>query len=174
MAYYRKTRFFRRRYHQKRRPWIFRRRTRNPFQRKYWRRKRKRRTNYKVKKFRFSKKKKTILLKQFQPYTTQRCKVLGYKCLFQGGPDRTNNNYIQYVYSTIPEKQPGGGGWSLLVFSLDSLYEDYKHLENVWTVSNAALPLIRYRGCQFKFYQTEETDYVVTYDNKMVLSTRNL
>lgn len=90
---------------------------------------------------------------------------MGYKCLFQGGPDRTNNNYIQYVYSTIPEKQPGGGGWSLLVFSLDSLYEDYKHLENVWTRSNAALPLIRYRGCQFKFYQTEETDYVVTYDN---------
>lgn len=165
MAYYRKTRYPRRRYYTKRRSWIPRWRARNTFQRKYWRRKRKRRTKYKVKKFKFYKKKKPIVLKQFQPYTVQRCKVLGYKCLFKGGPDRTNNNYIQYVYSTIPEKQPGGGGWSLLVFSLDSLYEDYKHLENVWTRSNAGLPLIRYRGCQFKFYQTEETDYVVTYDN---------
>nr|UHS18275.1 MAG: hypothetical protein [Betatorquevirus sp.] len=165
MAYNRKTTYRRRRWRTKRRPWFSRWRTRNPFQRKQWRRKKYRRRNYKVKKYKLPKKKKAIIVKQFQPYTVKRCKIKGYKCLFQGGPDRTNNNYIQYVYSFIPEKQPGGGGWSLLVFSLDSLFEDYKHLENVWTVSNAGLPLIRYRGCQFKFYQSKETDYVVTYDN---------
>lgn len=44
------------------------------------------------------------------------------------------------------------------------MYEDFQHLENVWTVSNIGLPLVRYLGCQFKFYQSEETDYVVIFD----------
>lgn len=164
MAYYRQTRWRRRRNYQKRRPRLFRWRIRNPFQRKRWRRKATRRRKYKVKKYRL-KKKKAIVLKQFQPYTIQRCKVIGFKCLFQGGPDRANNNYFQYVYSYIPENQPGGGGWGLCVFSLDSLFEDYSHLENIWTKSNAGLPLIRYKGCKFTFYQSEDTDYIVTYDN---------
>lgn len=165
MAYYRQTRYRRRNFYRKRRPWLFRRRIRNAFQRKRWRFKRRNRRKYKVKNYRTFKKRKTITVKQFQPYTVKRCKVVGYKCLFQGGPDRTSNNYFQYVYSYIPEKQPGGGGWGLCVFTLDSLYEDYTHLENIWTTSNAALPLIRYKGCKFTFYQTEETDYIVTYDN---------
>lgn len=161
--YYRRRRT--RTWRRKRQPWFYRRRIRNAFQRRRWTTKRNRRTKYKVKRHRLRKKNKSIILRQFQPYTIRKCKVKGYKCLFQGGPDRTNNNYIQYVYSFIPAKQPGGGGWSLLVFSLDSLYEDYNHLENVWSNSNAGLPLIRYLGCKFQFYQTEETDYVVNYDN---------
>lgn len=165
MAYYRQTRYRRRKFYRKRRPWISRWRVRNPFQRKQWRNKRRNRRKYKVKNFRRLKKRKAIILKQFQPYTVKKCKIIGEKCLFQGSPDRASNNYFQYVYSFIPEKQPGGGGWGLCVFSLDSLWEDYQHLENIWTTSNAGLPLIRYRGCKFTFYQSEETDYIVQYDN---------
>lgn len=68
------------------------------------------------------------------------------------------------MYSNVPINQPGGGGWGLLVFSLGSLYEDYDHLHNIWTKSNAGLPLVRYTGSTFYFYQTYDTDYIVTYD----------
>lgn len=68
-------------------------------------------------------------MRQFQPYTINKCKCIELKCLFQGSPLRSNNNFIQYIYSFIPEKQPGGGGWSIQVLSLDSIYEDYQHLQ---------------------------------------------
>lgn len=51
-----------------------------------------------------------------------------------------------------------------MVFSLGSLYEDYDHLQNIWTSSNAALPLVRYTGCTIKLFQSEETDYAFIYD----------
>ena len=51
-----------------------------------------------------------------------------------------------------------------MTFSLDSLYEDFQKLENIWTTSNSGLPLVRYTGCTFKFYQTENVDYFVIYD----------
>lgn len=75
------------------------------------------------------------------------------------------NNFVQYVYSIIPEKQPGGGGWSIQVLSLDSIFEDYEHLQCIWTKGNAGLPLVRYMGCKFTLYQSKETDYVFSYDN---------
>lgn len=155
---------YRRRYYRWNR-WSKRRRARKPFRRRWYIRRRTRKPKYKVKKFKFSKKKSKIIVKQFQPKRIRKCKITGYKCLFQGNINRSNNNFIQYIYSYYNEDDPGGGGWSLLVFSLDSLYEDYNHLENIWTESNAGLPLVRYLGCSFKLYQSEETDYVFMYDN---------
>nr|UGV39440.1 MAG: ORF1 [TTV-like mini virus] len=149
-------------YRKRRRPWLYRRRTRKTFRRK-WRRPIYRR-RYKVKRRRFYRKKKKIVLSQFQPTTINKCKIIGYKCLLQGSPLNSSKNYIQYVYSMVPPHWPGGGGWSLIIFSLASLYEDYLHLQNIWTRSNAALPLVRYRGCRIKFFQSEDTDYIVTYD----------
>lgn len=64
----------------------------------------------------------------------------------------------------IPEFWPGGGGWSLLVFSLESLFEDFQRLQNIWTNSNAGLPLVKYLGASLKFYQEKNTDYLVVYD----------
>lgn len=68
------------------------------------------------------------------------------------------------MYSFTPENNPGGGGWTIMVFSLGSLYEDYDHLKNIWTKSNVALPLVRYTGCTLKFFQSDVTDYIVIYD----------
>ena len=162
MPPYRKRPYYFNYYHRRRR-WRFpRRRTRKAFRRRSYRRKRHRRYR-KVKRKRFFKKLK-VTVRQFQPSSIKKCKIVGTKCLIQGSPLRAHNNYIQYVYSTVPPHFPGGGGWSLIVFKLESLYEDFQHLENVWTVSNIGLPLVRYLGCQFKFYQSEETDYVVIFD----------
>nr|UGV38467.1 MAG: ORF1 [TTV-like mini virus] len=101
---------------------------------------------------------------QWQPETINKCKIKGQKCLFEGGNERLSNNFYEYFGSLVPDKQQGGGGWSLMVFSLDSLYEDFNLLQNFWTKSNAGLPLVTYQGCTLKFYQSQYTDYVAKVD----------
>lgn len=101
----------------------------------------------------------------FQPKNIVKCKITGYKCLFQGSPNRKQHNWIQYIYSYSKPETMSGGGWSLLVFSLDSMFEDYNHLQCIWTKGNAGLPLVRYTGCKLKFYQSKFDDYITVYDN---------
>lgn len=84
--------------------------------------------------------------------------------MFEGNKERLSRNYIQTIYAIAPKHWPSGGGWSLLVFSLTSLHEDWEHLQNIWTRSNVGMPLVKYRGVQFKFYQSHFTDYIVWYD----------
>lgn len=141
----------------------FRWRIRRPFQRRKYRRQRYRRYN-KVKRRRKYRKATKITLKQFNPTHINKCKIIGYKCLFQGSTKNLSKNYIQYIYSTVPENWPGGGGWSVLIFTLTSLFEDYEHLENIWTRTNLGLPLVQYKGCTLKLYQSYDTDYVAIYD----------
>nr|UGV33903.1 MAG: ORF1 [TTV-like mini virus]UGV34492.1 MAG: ORF1 [TTV-like mini virus] len=151
-------------FYKRRRRWRFPRRgARKTFRRRQYRRKRHRRYR-KVKKRRFLKKKLKITVQQFQPTSIRKCKIIGNRCLFQCSPLRMSNNYIQYANSTIPDNVPGGGGWSLQVFSLENLFDDFEKLKNIWTNSNAGLPLVRFLGSSFKFYQTDETDYIVAYD----------
>nr|UGV34575.1 MAG: ORF1 [TTV-like mini virus] len=161
MPPYWKRRYTRR--YRRRRPWFSRRRARQTFRRKYTRRWTYRR-RHKVKRKRFFKKRLKVTVRQFNPKSIRKCKIIGSKCLVQGSPLRMQHNYIQYAESHVPKFYPGGGGWSLMVFSLDSLYEDFNKLQNIWTTSNAGLPLVRYQGCSFKFYQTEDVDYLVIYD----------
>nr|UGV38622.1 MAG: ORF1 [TTV-like mini virus] len=163
MPPYWRARYYRQRQRRRRPRWIPRRRTRRFIQRRRWRKQR----HYfrrKVKRRLRSKKPKKITVKQFQPTAMQRCKIIGYKCLFQGSTKNLPTNYIQYIYSTVPPYWPGGGGWSIIVFSLTSLFEDWEHLENIWTKSNVGLPLVKYRGCILKFYQSYDTDYIAVYD----------
>lgn len=87
------------------------------------------------------------------------------KCLFQGSALRKSNNYWQYPHTIIPEKFPGGGGWGLQVISLSSLWEDYQHLSNYWSQSNAGLPLVKFKGIKLIFYQNQTTDYVLEIEN---------
>nr|UGV38853.1 MAG: ORF1 [TTV-like mini virus] len=151
-------------YRQRRRRWrIPRRRARKAFRRRSYRRQRHRRYR-KVKTKRFYKKKLKLTVQQFQPASIRKCKIIGTKCLLQGSPLRADHNYIQTIFSVVPPFWPGGGGWSLIVFKLESLYEDWQHLDNIWTQSNCNLPLVRYLGCSFKFFQSEETDYIVIWD----------
>nr|UGV42570.1 MAG: ORF1 [TTV-like mini virus] len=156
---WRRRRIWRRR----RRPRLW--RPRNYFQRRLWRRRRRVRRFYKnFYRHKIRRKLPKKFLIQWQPETINKCTIKGQKCLFQGGKDRLSHNFYEYYGSYVPTLQPGGGGWSLSVYSLDSLYEDFNLMQNYWTKSNAGLPLCTYQGCILKFYQTETTDYVVKID----------
>nr|UGV34359.1 MAG: ORF1 [TTV-like mini virus] len=154
---------------------------RNPFKRYYqrrlryrhWRpRKTIRRRWYKRRKLRVRKfkilfpkrKKKFLILKEYQPRNIKKCKVKGSLTLFQSGPHRLQREYSQFMNSYFPEHNEGGGGWSVIKFSLESLYEQRELLRNYWTQSNVQLPLVRYTGCKIKFYKQQNVDYVCTYN----------
>ena len=155
MPYYWRKR--RQRWRRRRQPYRW--RTRRIFQRRIWRQ-RKRRRNW-VRRRLFKKKLLYIPLKQFQPKTIRRCNIIGNVCLFQGSPFRAINNYVQYLYSYVPDDEPGGGGWTIMVESLSSLWEDFQHLKNIWTRSNKGLPLVKYNGVTLTFFQSPYTDYAV-------------
>nr|UGV37035.1 MAG: ORF1 [TTV-like mini virus] len=145
----------------RRRPrYRFWRRPRNYFRRRRWRRRR----NWVRRRFRKRKLRK-LILKQYQPKTIKRCKVKGLCCLYQCNAEKLNFNFQLYENSIVPEHLPGGGGFSLKTFSLNSLYDDHQHCRNFWTHGNQDLPLVRYLGCTFKLYQSFDSDYVFTYQN---------
>nr|UGV39315.1 MAG: ORF1 [TTV-like mini virus] len=121
-----------------------------------WRRRR-------VRRLRFLKKRlKTIKVKEWQPKFIKTCLIKGQLCLFQCGAGRTHHNWSQYTKSYVPISEPGGGGWSAIVISLNALWDEFQCLRNWWTASNKGLPLCRFLGGYIKFYRSLNTDYVVT------------
>lgn len=82
--------------------------------------------------------------------------------LFLTTTDRISHNLIQVIDSTAPHKSPGGGGFSIMQFSMQGLYELFLKSQNWWTKSNCDLPLVRFNGVTLKFYRTEHVDYIVT------------
>lgn len=143
----------------KRRRRFRRRRPRRAFQ-TYRRRRRVRRHRFYNRKLR---KLKYLKLKQSQPNSIKKCKIKGYLCLFEAGRGRFSNNYAMYKRSTVPDHEPGGGGWSIQQITLSTLYEENDLLMNFWTQSNHSLPLCRYLGCRLTLFRQPETDYIFTY-----------
>lgn len=148
-------------------PFYYRRRRYNYWNRKPWtrrnrfrRRIRRRFSRRWVRQFKKTKL-KTIHLKEWQPPTIRKCTIKGKTCLLYFSPQRLSFNGILYEDSITPDHWPGGGGFSVYKFSLESLYESHLRCRNWWTQSNDNLPLCRYTGCSFRFYQCEQTDYVV-------------
>lgn len=76
-----------------------------------------------------------------------------------------------YEESWVPQRVPGGGGFSIKNLSLYSLYQEHNQGHNIFTVSNNNLPLMRYTGCKIKFYQSADVDYVATYSNTWPLKS---
>ena len=138
---------------------FFRRRLRKAIRPRFRRRRWVRRRFYKR---RFKRKLRKIKLTQWQPNTIRKCTIKGHLCLLACGRGRINHNYILTCESIVPTKEPGGGAWSILQFSLRVLWDEYTHYRNWWTTSNQGLPLCRYNGCKFKFYRAKDTDYIVT------------
>nr|UGV39653.1 MAG: ORF1 [TTV-like mini virus] len=138
----------------------------------YWRRRRYRRNrprryirrryrrNYWVR-TKIPKKLKRITLKQWQPATIRNCKVKGTTCLAYVNCNRMPHNSTMYEESITPDHWPGGGCFSVCQFTLKTLYSLHEKCRNWWTNSNIDLPLCRYLGCKFRFYQCEYTDYIV-------------
>ncbi|BAB19326.1 unnamed protein product [Torque teno mini virus 4] len=142
----------------RRRRWFWRRRPR-PFIRRRFHRRRVRRQPY------FHKKLKKLKLQQYQPRTVRYCKIKGFQCLFEASKYRIGNNYTMYFNTFAPEHLPGGGGFSIVKYSLESLYSEHEYVRNWWTKSNLNLPLFRYLGCTLKLYQSEDVDYAFQYQN---------
>lgn len=144
-------------YRRRRRFW--RRRARAPFRRRrYWR--------YRYRKYRVRKprrKLKKITLKEWQPSKIRKLKITGKYPLFHGPSERLGHNLIQYLDSTAPHLFPSGGLFSIIVFTLNGLYELHTKARNWWTTTNCNFPLIKYLGCKFTLYRSLEADYVSVY-----------
>lgn len=108
----------------------------------------------------FKKKLKYIRLKEWQPNTIKKCAIKGYLTLFSGARGRQNNNYAAYRDSFVPEREPGGGGWSIQTLSLGILYKLNNDLLNYWTKSNARLNLCRYLGVTVTCFRQPLVDYI--------------
>nr|UGV38376.1 MAG: ORF1 [TTV-like mini virus] len=144
-----------RRWWYRRRYWPTRRRTRTAVRRRRYRNYR-----YWVRKLYIH---KPLRLRQWNPKVIKTCYIKGQIPLLICGRDRNMFNFIQYKDSIVPIGQSGGGGWSIMVFNLGGLFTEFEKLQNWWTAGNDGLPLCRYLGCDFKFYQSWDTDYVVNY-----------
>nr|UGV34912.1 MAG: ORF1 [TTV-like mini virus] len=159
--YWRKWRYPRRRFRY-RRPWSW--RTRGSFRRT-------RRRRYKR---RVRRKLSSLPLRQWQPSHIRRMSIRGLYCLFQANKITFNKNFAQYETSIPREGLAGGGGFSLLRFNLDCLFEQNELARNVWTQSNKYFPLFRYLGCIIKVYRPKYTDAVVKFQTCYPMSASKL
>nr|UGV35556.1 MAG: ORF1 [TTV-like mini virus]UGV37380.1 MAG: ORF1 [TTV-like mini virus]UGV38218.1 MAG: ORF1 [TTV-like mini virus] len=136
----------------------------------FWRpRKTFRRRRYRTRRVRTFKlfKQPKLNLKQWNPPTMRKCKIKGQTIALLFNQSRLPFNSVMYENSYVPEGQPGGGGFSVMQFTLSNLYSMFQKCTNWWTTSNEDLPLCRYRGCKLKLYQSEILDYTVKYTNTL-------
>nr|UGV35579.1 MAG: ORF1 [TTV-like mini virus] len=139
----------------RRRPrYYWKRRFRRPIWRRFWRHR------YRVRK----RKLKTIKLKEWQPPYIRKTMVKGFYPIFLTTNQRLTNNLNCYLESTAPYKYPGGGGFTICNFSLNTLYQEHLIAKNWWTAGNENMPLIRYNGCKITLYREEHVDYLFSYN----------
>nr|UHK05384.1 MAG: ORF1 [Torque teno midi virus] len=156
----------------RRRPWYGRFKRRRRFQR-YKRRPRRRyatrrgrrapRRRYRRRK-KVRKKLKKITIKQWQPESITRCKILGYSNLILGAEGRQFFCWTEELEQYIPPKAPGGGGFGYELITLQWLYQQYRAHNNTWTRTNKNKDLCRYTGCTIIFYRHQYTDFIVAYN----------
>lgn len=72
-----------------------------------------------------------------------------------------------YENSIVPATHPGGGGFCVMKFTLENLYDLHEYCYNWWTNSNDNLPLCRYMGLKLKCYQSENVDWVIKYSTQL-------
>lgn len=108
-------------------------------------------------------------MKQYNPPKTHRLKIRAIIPLFRTTSETITRNFHMYWYDVQPHYVPGGGGYSVICFNLAGFYQLFRKVLCYWTYSNNELPLIRYTGCNIKLFQSEHTDYIVTYHNSYPL-----
>nr|UGV38508.1 MAG: ORF1 [TTV-like mini virus] len=150
-------------------PYYYRRRWR-PYWRKryrpYWRRRTRKTFRYRRRRrrpHRVRRKLSTLPLKQWQPKYINRLCIKGLFCLFQAHKAHYNHNYNQYANTTTPEGLSNGGGFTIVRFNLQSLYELHDKARNYWTKSNKNMPLFRYTGCKIRVYRPLDVDLVLKF-----------
>nr|UGV37997.1 MAG: ORF1 [TTV-like mini virus] len=160
----------------RRRP-LWRGRARGPFRyRRHWRNK-----NYYRYRRRTTVRKKRKLpylrLKEWNPPYIQKLKCQGIIPLFLTTRERIVNNMSMYWYEPTAHYVPGGGGFSIICFTLQAFYQLFQKCQCYWTRSNNTFPLIRFTGGTLKLYRAAKADYVSTYHScypmKPTLTTYN-
>nr|UGV36515.1 MAG: ORF1 [TTV-like mini virus] len=155
---------YRRRWFPRRRYWPTARRARRAFRRRRYYRRRVRH-KYKL---------PAITLKQWQPSSIRLCHIKGLECLCLFNEARLAFNSILYKESFVPPGFPGGGGFSVMKFTLENLYDMHQKCTNWWTQSNEDLPLCRYLGCTIKCYSSENVDYIIKYSTSLPATSNKL
>nr|UGV33939.1 MAG: ORF1 [TTV-like mini virus] len=143
-------------YYRRRRLW---RRRFRPFVRRRFYRRRYYRKRFPVRK----RKLKYLHLKEYQPERIRKLKITGVQPLYYCTHERVSNNMGLYIDSIAPHHVPGGGGFSILQFTLNALFELFTKARAWWTQSNNDYPLIRYTGCTIKLFKSESSDYIFSY-----------
>nr|UGV39451.1 MAG: ORF1 [TTV-like mini virus] len=153
---------FYRGYYRKRRRAFWRRRARGPFRPRRWRRHR----YYRYRRRNTVRRKRKLPylhLKEYQPPYINKLKCKGIIPLFYCTRERLVNNFSMYWYERSEHYVPGGGGFSIICFTLSALYQLFEKCQCYWTRSNTTMPLIRYTGATIKLFRAAESDYITTY-----------
>nr|UHK06699.1 MAG: ORF1 [Torque teno midi virus] len=148
--------FYRRRFQTKTR-----RKPRRRFRRPKYRRAHRRRRNKTRRKVR--RKLKKIPLQQWQPDKIVKCKIKGIELFLLGAQGKQFACFATDRDDWTPSRNPGGGGFTVDRFTLQSLYTDYTMQKNIWTKSNVMLDLCRYTGCKIILYRHQHTDFIVSW-----------
>nr|UHK05465.1 MAG: ORF1 [Torque teno midi virus] len=127
----------------------------------YRRRRRRRRRRRKVRR-----KKQTIPVRQWQPDSIVRCKIIGNSALIIGGQGRQMNCFTNVKTKTVPPKTPYGGGFAYEVYSLKWLYSEHVFHQNIWTASNILKDLCRFLYVKFTIYRHPDTDFIIQFDRQ--------
>nr|UHM26323.1 MAG: ORF1 [Torque teno midi virus] len=138
-----------------------RRRIRRAFQRRKYIHTKRRRFR-RVRRARY-KKKKTINLIQWQPENIQKCKIVGYQALLACGNGKQAYNYNQHTTEICMKNESYGGGFSITLFTLQYLYQQWLLFNNIWTRGNNGFDLVRYTGMTVYFFRSPFASYVVNY-----------
>nr|UGV39630.1 MAG: ORF1 [TTV-like mini virus] len=159
--------YYRRRYYYRRNWWNSRNR-RNKYRRRRFRRafQTKRRPRWVRKKFyrkKLKKKLKQIKITEWQPQYIKRCHIKGYLLAFEAGHGAFGQNFALYKESFNPEREPGGGGWSIQCLNLGNLFVQNSYIMNRWTKSNVSLNLCRYYGARLTLFRQPNIDWIFTY-----------
>uniref|UniRef100_A0AAU7STC9 Capsid protein n=1 Tax=Betatorquevirus 034K TaxID=3163412 RepID=A0AAU7STC9_9VIRU len=123
----------------------------------------------------FSKRKlKRITIREYQPKIIKKCNIKGLCLLCIVNHERLYNNFTMYEQSIVPQNMPGGGGFSVMKQSLESMYEYHQLCTNWWTSSNENLPLCRYTGTTMYLYYSENIDYAFRFQTDYPMNSGKL
>nr|UHM27305.1 MAG: ORF1 [Torque teno midi virus] len=120
---------------------------------------RRRRRHRKVKR-----KRKTLNVKQWQPESIRKCKIVGIEPQLIGAEGSQIDCFTVTKTDYVPPKLPWGGGFSVQNYNLKYLYSEYQYHNNIWTSSNSQKDLCRYTGGYIKLFRHDTQDFVFSYD----------
>nr|UHK05385.1 MAG: ORF1 [Torque teno midi virus] len=145
--------------------WRKRRYTKRRPRRKFYKRRRPRRTTRRRRRRKVRRKKlQKITIKQWQPESIHKCKIVGFSNLVLGAQGTQYLCWTNEQPEYTQPKAPGGGGFGSEVITLDWLYKQWRAHNNIWTKSNKNKDLVRYTGGVITLFRHPTTDFVFTYN----------